>query len=104
MMFLTRGEYDFDGLALLYKGITKRAMVWVFGSQSMFFCFVFFFSFITFLYNLETAFKPLSSEPFDQEKVQDANAAFKRLGEDSLFKDLKIEVNPEWLLGCNMSC
>jgi len=34
MVFLTAGDYDFEGLAILYKGVGKRVTVWGFGSES----------------------------------------------------------------------
>jgi len=49
-------------------------------------------------------FEPLLSGLWDNEQVEDANNAFKRLGEDSLFEELEIRVNPGWLLGNNMTC
>jgi hypothetical protein len=49
-------------------------------------------------------FAPLLPRPWNNnELVEDADAAFKRLGEDSLFKELGIKVDPQWLLGCNTS-
>ena len=37
LSYLTMGDYEFVGLAILFSGIIKRAMVWGFGSRSMFF-------------------------------------------------------------------
>jgi len=43
---------------------------------------------------------PLVPGPWENKKlIEDANEAFLRLKEDSLFKHLQIEVNPQWLLG-----
>jgi hypothetical protein len=46
----------------------------------------------------------LSPRPWDNnELVAKADTAFKRVREDALFKKLGIKVDPQWLLGCNMS-
>jgi hypothetical protein len=44
--------------------------------------------------------EPLSHRPWDDTKLmEDADAAFKRLEENSLFKELEIKVDPQWHLG-----
>jgi hypothetical protein len=48
-------------------------------------------------------FVPLVPRPWNNNKlVEDADAAFKQLKEDSMFKEFGIEVDPQWLLGASM--
>jgi hypothetical protein len=47
-------------------------------------------------------FMPLLSRPWNNGNlIEDADAALKRLQENSLFKELGIEVDPQWLLGAS---
>jgi len=103
MDFCTRGDGDHDGMVVLYKWIDpERITVWGFGSQSPL-TFILFYILTTIRFTPEFQHFKLSDLAEDEE-VKEADAAFKRLGEDPLFKKLKIEVEPGWLLGCNMSC
>ena len=104
-MFLTAGEEEFEGLAradpvVLNNGIDSCAVKeWWFGGFGGLKVRLFhrgFFSFGLFCFHQNLSLCYLGHGMI-MNRFEDADAAFNRL-------IVQIEVDPEWLLGCAMSC